>query len=244
MEKDYRFQVHPLLPLDVMVTGKKTWKITYRVTTRGNRRPSIPEESVRKYESLEKEASSTGHGGMTLLMSQYTLNPTENSRNKTQAFWMDDKGVLRENITPPGAKSAITSTFRALGYNSIGSLFVREEYAKIKKIVLEFIPFSIEQCRKNVSNWPDDWTDNQKECVLHAMWGGGEVVFGWVQRNKRYFFNFMTMEVRVHNGNWASLIEEGMHVYEDCVQSRLVLKLGHIDGYKYVFLHSIFLNVC
>ena len=223
----------------IVISGSKILKIMYKIDTKTHRRPYIPKTYLRQYESKEQEAARTGHGGNVLLNSQQTWGLVVDDIDKSRSWKKDAQGNVVD-ISLKAGSSALRVPLRTIGYFTIGSLYVQEEFFKIKNLVLDFYPHNKEYFKNKWWNkFPDAWDDDLTENICIAASTFEQLLFGFVQKNRDYFYDSCTHKVKVHHADWASFaIVDGMPIYDDCVQSDLAISIGYANGQKYVYIYS------
>lgn len=226
---------------EIVLSGSNLLKMNFKIDTKRSQRPYIPKELERKYDTKEQEAARTGHGGNALLMSQQSWTLTKKDSEKTTTWKINDKGKVVD-ISDPNDKgqSALTIPLRAIGYCTVGELYIKGDYHKIKNLVLSFLPRKSEYFKQKwQGKFKEGWSDELIENICIAASTFEQMLFSFVQKNRDYFYDSSAQRVKVHHPDWASFATvDRMPIYDDCVLSDLAVSIGYADGNKYVLTYS------
>ena len=229
--------------MSIIVTGPKIAKISIKVDGKKGKRPYIPANLMHKYKSLEEEASHSGYAGMPLLNSQLQMNlGVQSEANKHQGWKKNNHGKIVE-MASHGTQSKMASPLRCVAFLAIGQMYILKEFAKIRDLILRFLPKSVELLKQE-TKFAQDFPRKLHQIVLLKKHDVHLAMFSFLQSQRDKIFNSWTMDVRVHHTNWASFAGiDGVKIYDFCFQSETMIEFGAANGKKYVIFYFLHYNL-
>lgn len=232
---EYRFSFSDYHCGLICAAGKEVVRIYYKIDTFFKKRPYIPKEKLRTYESKEEEASKTGHGGQALLNSQLQMNLCINDESKTKSWKkIGDKIVSTIVAKDKNRPSRMNCTIDTLGYFVVGMYWIAGKYDKLSKLYLEFLPHDKEYFKLHLK-FPSNFSQELADKICTGAADGDRSIFYYVQEYRKFVYNSYLQVPYVDHSNFASFVTvDGMPIYTDCVKLELAEEIGYCDGKKYV----------